>query len=359
MKKRNLIIIAAVVLVGIATWIVVAQRGQKNSFKQDYHVEDIASVTRIFMADKLDNQVELSRVAGDSTWLVDGQYEANQAMVELFLETLHDMRVRQQVNKAAAPNVVKDIAAKSVKVEIYQKVFLIDWFKHRLQLIPRERLTTTYFVGHETQDMLGTYFFREGDKMPMVVYLPGFRGFIAPRFIADPTPWRSHRIVDLGVYDLERVELEIPAAPEESFAICREGEGFYLELLQGHQRVAGFDTARVAQFLSSFTNLNFDEYAGIVPNAELDSTFAKAPRNILRITDTKGQTRVLKTYIKYVNPDDLMAMPDTTMYQIFDLDRLYAILDDEDTVLIQYFVFDNILMPASFFLGQNSKTYAK
>lgn len=359
MKKRNIIIIAAVVLVGIATWVVVAQRGQKNTFRQDYHVEDISSVTRIFMADKMDNQVTLSCVEDDSIWMVDGQYEANQPMVDLFLETLHDMRVRQQVNKAAAPNVTKDLAAKSVKVDIYQKVYLIDWFKHRLRLFPKERKTITYYVGHETQDLLGTYFFREGDKMPMVVYLPGFRGFIAPRFIAEPMSWRSHRIVDLAVYDIERIELEIPAAPEESFAICREGEGFFMELLPGHQRVEGFDTARVAQFLSSFTNLNFDEYAGIVPHAELDSTFSKAPRTILRITDTKGTTRVLKTYIKYINPEDIITMPDTSMFQVFDLDRLYAVLDDEDTVLIQYFVFDNILQQASYFLGQTPTVFAK
>ena len=44
-------------------------------------------------------------------------------------------------------------------------------------------------------------------------------------------------------------------------------------------------------------------------------------------------------------------MPDTAMYETFDMNRLYAILNQTDTVLIQYFVFDNILQPASYFLG--------
>ena len=55
---------------------------------------------------------------------------------------------------------------------------------------------------------------------------------------------------------------------------------------------------------------------------------------------------LVKTYGEIKN------MPDTTMYQVFDMDRLYAVLDQKDTVLIQYFVFDNILKPASFFLGK-------
>ena len=50
-------------------------------------------------------------------------------------------------------------------------------------------------------------------------------------------------------------------------------------------------------------------------------------------------------------------MPDTTMYSVFDLNRLYAILDNKDTVLIQYYVFDNILQPASFFMGEDVSLY--
>ena len=52
-------------------------------------------------------------------------------------------------------------------------------------------------------------------------------------------------------------------------------------------------------------------------------------------------------------------MPDTNLYQVFDMNRLYAIVDNKDTVLIQYYTFDNILLPASFFLGQQKTTIAK
>ena len=132
-----------------------------------------------------------------------------------------------------------------------------------------------------------------------------------------------------------------------------------MELLSTHQRIDGFDTARVAQMLSSFTYLNFDEFASIVPNSFADSCVRGEPRTILRITDTDGHHSELRTYIKYNNPDDLQAMPDTTMYQTFDLNRLYAILNQRDTVLIQYYSFDNILQPASYFLGADKSIYAQ
>lgn len=357
MKKRNriLIIVATVAVVAAA---VIAYVLSRPTFKQDYHIEDVTSITKIFLADKENNEVTLTRES-DSLWIVDGEHVASQPMIDLLLETLNTMRIRQQVNKNAAPNAIKDIAAHGVKVEIYQNVPFINWFGGRLRLFSRERLTTTYYVGRETQDMMASFMYRKGDDAPYIIHIPGFRGFLTPRFVADPLKWRSHTIVDLNVREIERVELEIPELEQESFAIVREGEGFAMEMLQGHQRVNGFDTARVAQMLSSFTWLNFDEFASIVPNTFADSCVSGVPRTILRITDTKGNQSEVKTYIKYNNPEDLKAMPDPEMYETFDLNRLYAIVNQKDTVLIQYYIFDNILQPASYFLGADKTTLAR
>lgn len=356
-KTRNIILIAVVAAVGVAALAVALHGSRKATFKQDFHIADTSTVTRIFLADKQDHQVLLTRVA-DSSWLVDNQYPANQPLIDLFLETLNTMRIRQQVNRNAVPTIIKDLAARAIKVEVYQREPLIDWFGHRLRLFPRERLTATYYVGRETQDMLGSYMFRDGDKVPCIIHIPGFRGFPTPRFVTDPLKWRSHTIVDFTVGQIERVELEIPASPEESFAVVRTPEGFDFQLLATHQRVPAFDTARVARFLASFTWLNFDEFASIVPNTA-DSSLTGAPRTILRITDTAGITRQVATYIKYTNPQDLEFIADPEMYENFDVNRLYAIISGGsnpnapiDTVLIQYHVFDNILQPASFFLGK-------
>lgn len=357
MKKRNIILIAAAVLVAVAALVIALRGSRKATFNQDYHVEDIASVTRIFLADKQDNEVLLSRT-DDSAWVVNGTYAANQPLVDLLLETLNTMRIRQQVNRNAVPTIIKDLAAHAIKVEVYQRVYRINWFNGKLRLFPHEKLTVTYFVGRETQDMMASYMFREGDKVPYVIHIPGFRGFLTPRFITAPLKWRSHNIVDLNVHAIDRVELSIPDMPEEDFAIQREGEGFYMQLADNH-RAAGFDTARVAQMLSSFTWLNFDEFAAIVPNSFADSCVTGTPRTILHITDTAGHTTELRTYIKYNNPEDFAAMPDSTLYEAFDLDRLYAIINNRDTVLIQYYNFDNILQPASYFLGHDKQLIAR
>ncbi len=369
MKKKNLILIAVAVAVAIAAAVIAIVGSRSTTIEQDYHIADTGSITKVFLADKENGHVLLQRV--DSThWVVDSVLPANQPLVDLLLETLREMRIRQQVNKNAIPNTIKDLSAHGIKVEVYQRVYRINWFGGSIRLFPHEKRTVTYYVGRETQDMMGSCMFRKGDKVPYIIHIPGFRGFLTPRFVTDPLKWRSHTVVSLNVRQIQRVELEIPAMQEESFAIVSNGQGFDFEKLSTHQRMNGFDTARVAQMLASFNNLCFDEFAAIVPNTFADSCVAGTPKAILRVTDTAGVTTELKSYIKYTNPADLQNMPDTNMYETFDLNRLYAVVSGgsdrksanasgNDTVLIQYFIFDNILQPASYFLGADKSAFAK
>lgn len=362
MKKRNIIILCVVAALAIAA-IIINRQGSKNAtFDQDFHIEDVASITKIFIADKQDHHVTLQRIAdttSEEQWIVDGAYPANQPFVETLLSTLHDMRIRQQVNRNAVPNIIKRLSAESIKVEVFQRKPLIDWFGGKLQLFAREKKVVTYYVGHETRDMMASYMFREGDKVPYIIHIPGFRGYLTPRFSSDSYAWRSHTIVHWNIKKLQSVSLDIPATPNESFRVAREGDGFVFEQGAAHNRIATFDTARVAQMLTCFANLNFDEFACVVPNSRMDSSFSSEPRAILHVTNTDGVTREIKTFLKYTNPDDQEIMSDTTMYSVFDLNRLYALIDNKDSVLIQYFVFDNILQPASYFLGMDKSTFAR
>jgi hypothetical protein len=339
MKKKNIIlisVIAAIVVATVLIWILRRDRIEGSGpHDSSYQVEDTAAVTKIVMIDKLDNKVALMRET--SGWSVDGKYPASLPLVNNLLETLKKMRIRSEVNRSAVPNILKDIATHGVQVDVYMG----------------EQLYETYFVGRETQDHLASFMIRKGDSIPCEVHIPGFRGYLTPVFAAEAIKWRSHTIVDLDVYNIARIELEIPNAPHESFAIVQDNKDFYMELLEGHRRINGFDTARVSQMLSTFKNLCFDEFASIVPNSNADSCVRGVPRCILRITDTDGNRNELKVYLRYINPADIAAMPDEKLREELDVNRLYALIDNKDTVLIQNWIFDHILQPASFFMGKN------
>ena len=62
-KKNLLILLIAVVLIGIIALLVALKGSKKATFEQDFHVADTETITKIFLADKQNNQVLLERVA--------------------------------------------------------------------------------------------------------------------------------------------------------------------------------------------------------------------------------------------------------------------------------------------------------
>ena len=95
MKKKNIITLVAVAVVGLAAFLIATWKSS-DTLEQDFHIEDIDAISKIYIADKQDNHVLLQRVAdstADVQWTVDTLYPASQPMINLLLSTLHDMRI--------------------------------------------------------------------------------------------------------------------------------------------------------------------------------------------------------------------------------------------------------------------------
>jgi len=167
MRKKNIILLAAIGTILAATVLIwLLRRDRTNGpgpHDSSYQIEDTASITKIAMADKLDNRVTLER-KGAGAWIVDGKYPASQPMINHLLETLKKMRIRAEVNRDAIPNRLKDIATYGIQVDIYQN----------------GEPTKTYYVGRETQDHMASFMIRKGDSLPCEVHIPGFRGYLTP-----------------------------------------------------------------------------------------------------------------------------------------------------------------------------------
>ena len=49
-KRRNSIIISAVLVIAIAAFVVMRIGSKTSTFKQNYHIEDINSVTKVYLS---------------------------------------------------------------------------------------------------------------------------------------------------------------------------------------------------------------------------------------------------------------------------------------------------------------------
>ena len=343
MKRNRLVILITVILVTIALVLVLNQRSSTlRQGASDFAVVDTANITRIFIVDKNNNSVLLERKS-PSEWTLNREFKAQTFQVNALIKTMADLEVRSPVPIAARNNVIARLAASNRKVEIYQHGYGINLF-NLIKLFPRERLAKVYYVGGPTADNLGTYMLMEGADEPFIVFIPSFRGFVAAMYSPIADNYRDHSIFSTRFRDLKLVEMEFFEEPEESYVIRRLSDEV-IEFIPEYSDVpVAYDTIRVLEFLTSFAKIRFESLLNNkVDQAFRDSVTSLTPAHIITLTDTDDQESQITTFRKGRLESDPEDWP-------YDLNRMYGLVNDgRDFVLVQYFVFDKLLRPASYF----------
>lgn len=353
MKKKNwLILLLVLILIIIAAVLILNNR--KTTFSKklvNFAVKDTASVTKVFLADKRNNTILLQRVT-TGKWLLDSTYKVRKSAIDLLLETMKNLTPKYPVPEKARDNIISQLAAQSTKVEVYQRVYRINLFD-KIKLFPHEKLTKTYYVGGTTQDNMGNFMLMAGQDVPFVVHLLGLRGFVSPRYSTLEKDWRDHTIFKTKLYDIKKVTMQIPGDPKNSFEIDVHGDSVKFMRLSDHKEILNYDTLKVLNFLTSFADVRYEALLNDMDSLKRDSIIHSQPRNILTLIDNEGDTTAIKTFNK---PNDVKKQDMEGNIYVYDTDRLYALVNKgRDFVLIQFFVFDRLLRPLSYFTEKPGK----
>lgn len=345
MKQKTLRILLTLLLVIIAVILLFNNRkGTLRNKENNFAVADTSNITRFFLADKQNRTVKVERME-DGSWRLNDKYEASKDAVNTMLKTFISIDIKTPLAKSARNNIIRLLSAKSVKVEIYQSVYRINLLG-RIRLFPHEKRTKTYFVGDATQDNIGTYMLMDGSEEPYVVYIPGFRGFVATRYTTREADWRSHVVFNSRLPEIRQVSIEYSQTPEHSFSILNNGNRSFIVTSPGNSKpVAWFDTLKVINYLGSYRRINFEAVLSDFSRAKYDSITSVAPTFVITLTTLSGEKKVLKAWRRKApaGETDIEGNPVE-----WDRDRMYARIEGtNELVVIQYFVFDAILRPLS------------
>ena len=352
MKKNNriTIIIATllVILAGVLIWnnrYLSTLQGEAS----DFQVWDTASITKIYLADRKENESLLERQ--EQGWTLNGTYKAHPKQVNYLLTTLYKIRIKMPVSVASHDNIVKQLASQSTKVEIYQRVPRINLFD-KVKLFYHEKRTKVFYVGDATMDSSGTFMLKEGADKAYIVYIPSFRGFITTRFTANPDDWRDHTIFHEKLADIQSVSVEFNEDPEGSFRIDNIGKHQYKLTRLYDNKDLPYDTLKVINLMSSFSDLRFEAlFTNTMEQERIDSITSSPYVHYLVVTDKDGNKQDMKTFKKLV----LNGVTDMggDLGDV-DRDRMYALIEGgKDFVLIQNYVFDKVLRDVRYYEAGN------
>jgi len=329
MKKNRLNLIIAVVLGGIAVYFLF-----RNNFstvrkeERDFAIEDTASVTRIFIADRNSNTVTLDR-KGPGEWQLNGKYETRQKSVGFILDCLKKIRVQTRVPKNSYNTVIKELSSTGIKLEVYQN--------------KEEKPVKTYFIGGSTQDVLGTYMMLSNSTVPFVTEVPGFTGYLTPRFSPAERDWRIPEMFNLPPSEIRSVTIEYLTQPGNSFTVERTGNSYRVFSPSENKVVRKPDTLRISNYLTGFTDLNFEAWDRFFDDSQKDSLRNAQPACVLSVIDVKGNKTIVPMYLKPITNISLAQTDENGQPMKFDVDRMYAFIKEgKELVTIQYFVFNRI-----------------
>lgn len=301
-----------------------------TSKDNEFKIKDTASIDKIFLANKGNQSVTL--VKDGKRWMVNNEFEARGDMMANILHAIRNVEVKQFVPKTAIDNTMKLLSVSATKVEIYTN----------------GKLAKVYYVGGPTQDHFGTYMVMQDSETPYICYVPGHRGYISTFYTPMADEWRSRQVFRYQLDEIASVKMEFYRVPQLSWEIINlDNKSFKLKSLSNNKYIEPFDTGAIKMILKEFKALGFESFVDI-NSTRLDSVKAKYPLYKITVTDRAGIKRTLDLYEIPMQPG--VYTMDGKEAKV-DVDRMYGIVDGKTTTICQYYTYDPVAVPITFFMG--------
>ena len=294
----------------------------------NFAVNDIESVDKIFIADKQNHSVILTKKDGE--WRVNDKFYAREDAIKNLLQAINKIRVKRPISRSEHDVQIKRLAVESRKVEVYQN----------------GKLTRTYYVGGTTQDQYGTYMLIEGSSVPFIMHIPGFLGFLTPRFFALEDLWRQNFIFKANPKQITYVSVMNSEDNKNNFILSKDNNGNYSIVDYKNQIIQNIDTLQIKRFLTRIKKVSYEAMITHMSQGKRDSLISSRPFCTIVFKSGENNKQVLKTY--YVKND--VHYDDNGDLLLYDPDRAYGSFNkDLDIATVQYRTLDKITVKPSFF----------
>jgi hypothetical protein len=339
MKKfSSFIVIGLLLVLAGASFFVYRSKSKPGSVEDEarnFSFKDTAAITKIFIADKEGQQSLLERTKNG--WVVNGKYNCRTDAILNLMEVIKLVEVKMPVPKAAKEHVLKFMSYTAVKVEIYAG----------------DELVKQYYVGHETEDAEGSYMVltnletgKNYDE-PYACFIPGFVGFLQPRYIANENEWRDRLVLNYIPPKMREVKVQHNDMPaDSSFNIVLLNANSFKLMDQKGAPIA-FDEAKLRQYLVYYQNISYEALITGKNKKLQDSLSAQKPFCVISVSTTDFKTDEFRFYRKQFAGD---INPEHGVKYEYDPDRLYMSFNNgKEWALVQYFVFGKLLVTRNYF----------
>lgn len=230
-NKQRLIILVILTITTIAAYFLLNREDALQVDKDVFRKLDLKTVNQVTLKSGKRNVI-LS--LDGSRWKVNGQYEADQQMIEVLFATLLQVEPKRPIQSNRADSVALQLRNAGVEVTLQTTSGEIQQFMAG----GNDKKTQAYFA---TPD---------GDVY--VMHIPGYRVYAAGVFELEENGWRDKYVFGFNWRNFKSLETQF-ADQKENFSIAMQDNRVVMTGVEA-------DTARLNTYLDDVSLLTVDDY---------------------------------------------------------------------------------------------------
>ncbi len=341
MKKNTLLLFALFLISGLFVYWILQNGTEKESttligWDRKFKVEEVEKIHKIFIANRNGETTILTKKG--NTWWYNDQYEALPSATENLMRAFREMEIKYKPADAAVPNMIKDLAAQGIKVELYDD---------------KAEKIKAFYVGGAPPDERGTYMILENAEQPYVVHLPTWEGNLRFRFTLTGDQWRDKTIFKETVEDIKTLAVEYPKQQNQSFKLMRSGNQFELQPFYAFTpKITTVPVQGLIEaYLIGFKKVGAEAFEN--DNPRKDSVLQTLPFCIISMEKVNGEKRIVQFFP--IETTSSFFDPKTNQQrQTPYVERYFADVSDKGFMLVQHIVFSKLFWGYGFFFEENT-----
>jgi hypothetical protein len=291
-----------------------------SSFSCDRNRE----ITRIEISGA-DKEIDLIKNAGK--WTVNNEEEARENAIDFMIRILYEIRIKSPVSDEMFEEVN---TKKGVTPE-------------RIKVFDRRRLLGSFFVYRTESNLYGNIMKKKSGSKPFITYVPGYEGNIGYFFNPDELFWKPYVLFRYLPSEISEVRLEDFSQPQNSFSIIKKGTAFVLTDLE--RELPGWDTMKVARYLTYLFNIPFERWAPELTTAEAEEIVKENPLFRITVKDLRGMEQIVRLWQRWNYVEGK---------KVADEDRLWGMTGRAGHIcILRYFDIDPLLKKRIYFFNDN------
>lgn len=329
-KLLPYIIVLAILGAGVSFFLYRYSPSTLAKKESEFIVRDVDAMTKVVLSDVKGQKVTLTKEG--NRWRVNGKYDINEESQGLLFAAIQKMETQYPVPEKAQPLVLKDMAAKRYRCEIYTG---------------GQQPYKVYYVGGPTADGTGTYVIMEIDgqiaSRPYVVHIPGIDAYLTSRFYTDEEYWRSKWVYQDNAATIKALTVTYNQEKQKSFAITRIGERDTFVIANSDGLVDAQPRQRfIHQYLEFYSGLSLEAFEN--KNPIRDSILGMQPFCTISMKRMNNTETDVEIFYMPINEHSRQQFDDKGRQLLYDVEHYFIAMNGrKDFGLIQYYVWGKAL----------------